>query len=264
MNLKSICALVCSILVVCGCVFFPEKVLEFHEQSLTEQVFVKPVISLSDDSESHSVMNTLEIMGTHSEAVFELDVSENLKEIQNQVMEQLRILYDLGITIPYVSNPHRQDIHVQSAIQTLRTEKDRTAYVYRIYTEKGHIWLDAESGKIVQMRLWMEKKEDTTDISSDWQAERKETTHSPTKDLDAWAEYYGLSASAVADDPMDLQEVYPYGDHILFVGFLEDSKEQKVGFAFSYQDPSGSTTEIFDINPVSAERIEELQNILQG
>lgn len=264
MNLKSICALVCSILLVCGAVFFPEKMLEYHEQSLTEQVFVKPAIPLSVDSESQSVMNTLEIMGTHSEAVFELDVSTSLGEIQKQVMEQLCILYDLGITIPYVSNPHTQEIYVQSAIQTLRTEKDRTSYVYRINTEKGLIWLDAESGKIVQMRLWMEEKEDTTDIFSDLQAEWKETAHSPTKELDAWAEYYGLSASSVVDEPMDLQEAYPYGDHILFVGFLEDSKGQKVGFAFSHNDPSGPTTEIFDIKPVSAERIEDLQNILQG
>lgn len=266
MNRKTICCLLVTTALVCAAIILPGTILRHQQYALTERSFPKPVVQLSNDSESHSVLHTLQIMGTHSEAGFELDEEVNLEQIQKQLNEQLCILQDLGLTIPFIPNPKDQEVQVQAATKTLKLGNDRAVYVYRIYTDQALIWLDAESGKIVKMSFRTEANGNTDHTFDDLITEWEETAHNPAQELYAWAEYYGLSAHPAILKPIDLEQVDFYWNDYLFMGFLQDNSGQKVGFTFSHREDfenlKAATTHFY-IEPVGVDDIKQIQKELK-
>lgn len=266
MTRKTICCLLLTMVLVCAAILLPGAILDYQQHTLTERVFTKPAVQLSIDSEINPVIQTLQIMNIDTVPLAELDEDIFYEEMQKKLNEQLCILHDLGITIPFIHNPKEQEVQVQDVTKVLYFGDDSIVSVYRMNIDQGIIWMDSKTDKIVQASFFADKIDSTDDIFDDLITRREETAYNPAQELYAWAEYYGLDAYPSILEPAEQDgSEYYWANEVLFLGFLQDQNGQQVGFTFScsYQYPLEDSPVFFDIGSISTEAIDQIQQQLQ-
>ncbi len=264
MKKSTVFCLFLTLLVLAAAFLLPGAWIQYGQQALEAQSFVQPAVSLSQDPASHSILHSLQLLSDDSLGAFELEEQVDPQQIQRQLMKQLKILKDLGIAIPFLPDPEEQEIPVQTVAKTLRLGQDHAVYLYRIGIAQGFVWMDVQSGKIVQISLRVEADPDTEQTFLNWRSRWEETEASASQALHAWAAYYELLPSPSVLKPFSLEGTdFPWND-CLFLGLLQEESEPQVGLLGSCWNVSpDSDTILFSVEPISVEELEQIQQELK-
>ena len=187
------------LLLLIGCFLLPQGLLAWHRQRLMGRVYSAEAEKLTLERADSTVAKLRAVSDSYVIASSELDESA-LAQIRSRLGEELDVLAQLGVldaaAAAWIKNESWERKSVCADVYYFDYDSGKTirAYALQLENEDSFV-LDYETGKILRMDLHSAAEQLLTALFERIGAYSEQDEHPVERQLRAWAEYFGLTAT---------------------------------------------------------------------